>query len=809
MLKNYFKIAWRNVVRHKAHSIINISGLSVGVAACLLIFVILQFERSFNTSYANYKNIYHIITKQVADEGIFYNPGVSVPAIDALRTDFPQYKFAALNTSYGSQITVPDNSGNNGTADKKFTEGFGVFFIEPQFFDIFHSTWLEGDKKFLAEPNMVVLDKRTATKYFGDWKKATGKNLKMDNLLSLRVAGVVDNAPDNSDFPLRVMVSYITLKQNANTYGFRNDWHSLSSNHQIFTELPANVNPDNFTKQLVGFTNKQSDLNQQKQSRIHLLQPLSELHFDTRVGNTVGDHITSRATLNTLTFIAVLIIIMASINFINLSTAQSVGRSKEVGIRKVLGSTRKQLIAQVIGETTLVIMVSVLLAVAIAKIALPYLKNIASVPDEIALFSTGTVLFLIVITIVVILLSGIYPALVVSGFKPVQALKNKITAASIGGIPLRRALVVAQFAIAQLLIIGTIVAVNQMNFVNEADLGFNKNAVLIIPGSADSLSLSKMQAFKQQLLLKPEVKSVSFASDAPSSENNWGQNFYYDHSEKDPQFNAFLKYGDADYFKTFELRFAAGKGYDPSDTIRQLVVNETFIHKLGIKKAGDAIGKAVRMGARGTWAPITGVVEDFKTNSLRDAVKPIVISPLKKFESVAAVKIQTKNLTNTVASIQKLWESTYPEYAYNGYFLDENIAQFYKQENQLALVYKIFAFIAIFISCLGLYGLVSFMAVQRTKEVGVRKVLGASVFNIVLLFSKEFMILIAIAFVLAMPAAWYLMSGWLQNFAYRINLTAGVFVLAIASSLAIACLTVGYKAIKAALVNPVKSLRSE
>jgi putative ABC transport system permease protein len=805
MIKNYFKTAWRNIVRHKAYSIINIAGLSVGIAACLLIFVVLQFERSFNTSFTNYKSIYHIITEQVQEDGINYNPGVSAPAIDALRTDFPQYKFAALNSSYGSQLTVP--RGNAG--DEKFTESRGVFFIEPQFFDIFNSIWLQGDKKVLGEPNMLVLDKQTATKYFGDWKNALGKNVTMDNLLSLKVAGIIEDAPDNSDFPLRIMVSYITLKHHAKYYGFSNDWHSISSNHQIFTQLPANVSADKFTKQLVTFTSKQSDFKKNKEARIHLLQPLSELHFDTRVGNTLGDHLTSKATLNTLTFIAALIIIMASINFINLSTAQSVGRSKEVGIRKVLGSSRKQLVAQVMGETTMIILFSVVLAVAIALIALPYLKNIASVPDDIALFSKGTMLFIIITTVMVTTLSGIYPALVVSGFKPVLALKNKITAATIGGIPLRRGLVVMQFAIAQLLIIGTIVAVNQMDFVNEADLGFNKNAVLILPGPSDSISLSKMDVFKQQLLQNGAVKYVSFTSDAPSSDNNWGSNFYFNNSEKDASFNTYLKYGDADYFKTFGLRFAAGKGFDQSDTTRQVVVNETFIHKLGIRKAEDALGKTVKLGGNNVWAPITGVLKDFKTNSLRDAVKPIVILQAKKLESVAAVKIQMRNLNETVTNIKKLWEDTYPQYAYNGYFLDENIAQFYKQENQMALVYKIFAFIAIFISCLGLYGLVSFMAVQRTKEVGVRKVLGASIFNIVLLFSKEFMALIAISFVIAMPVAWYMMSDWLQHFAYRIPLTAGVFVTAIGSSMLLAWLTVGYKALKAALVNPVKSLRSE
>jgi putative ABC transport system permease protein len=809
MFKNYFKIAWRNIIRHKAYSIINISGLSVGIAACLLIFVVLQFELSYNTFHKNFKNIYHIVTQQNEADGTTYNPGVSIPAVDALRTDFPQYKFAALNSSYGSQITVPGANSTNSTDSKKFTESIGVFFMEPQFFDIFDAEWLEGNKQALAEPNMVVIDQKTAIKYFGDWKSAMGKTLKMDNLLDLKVAGVIANSPENSDIPLRVLVSYITAKQHRNEYGMVSDWHSISSNHQIFTQLPANVSAENFSKQLVNFTSKNTDLNKKKQFRIHLLQPLGDMHFDTRIGNTLGDHMTSRATLNTLTFIAILIIIMASINFINLSTAQSVGRSKEVGIRKVLGSSRKQLIAQVIGETSLIIFGAVILAVAMAKIAFPSLKSIASVPDDIALLSVGSVLFLFVTMVVVILLSGVYPAMVVSGFKPVLALKNKITAASIGGIPLRRALVIAQFAIAQLLIIGTIVAVNQMNFVNEADLGFNKSAVLVIPGSSDSISLSKMQSFKQQLLQNPQVKSVTFASDAPSSENNWGTNFYFDHSEKDPTFNTFLKYGDADYFKTYGLQFAAGKGYDVSDTIRQVVVNETFIHKLGIQKAENAIGKTVRLGGRGTWATITGVVKDFKTNSLRDAVKPIVISPSKKFESQIALKIETKNLTATVATLQKMWENTYPEYAYNGFFLDENIAQFYRQENQLAMVYKIFAFIAIFISCLGLYGLVSYMAVQRTKEVGVRKVLGASVYSIVLLFSKEFMILIAISFVIAMPVSWYMMSNWLQNFAYRIPLTAGVFVLAIASSVIIAWVTVGYKAVRAALVNPVKSLRSE
>lgn len=808
MLKSYFKIAWRNIVRHKAYTAINISGLTIGIAACLLIFVVIQFETSFETFRPNYKAIYHVVTQQTREEGFSYNPGVPIPTTEALRLDFPQTKVAAINTAYGSQITVPDNGATGGAGDKKFTENIGVMFMEPQFFDIFKADWLAGNPSVLAQPNMVVIDKSSAEKYFGDWKSAVGKLLKMDNLINLKVAGVIDNAYPNTDLPLKILVSYITVKRYPDNYYFRSDWHSVSSNYQVFMQLPANESAEKINKQLKTFHYRHAN-EKGKNTQIQFLQPLADMHFDTRFGNTLGDHMTTRASLRTMSFIAILIIIMASINFINLSTAQSVGRSKEVGIRKVLGSSRKQLVVQVMGETAIIVFGAVVLAIVIAKLALPYLKNVANVPDSISLLDAGSILFLCGVAIAVILLAGIYPALVVSGFKPVLALKNKITAASIGGIPLRRALVLGQFAISQFLIIVTMIAIKQMNYVNEADLGFNKEAVLIIPGYTDSISLAKLASYKQKLLQDPDVRTASFVSDAPSSENNWGTNFYFDHSNKENGITTFIKIGDADCFETFGLHFVAGKGYDQSDTARQVVVNETFLTKLNVKPQ-DAIGKTVRLGGNNSpWLPIVGVVKDFKTNSLRDAVKPIVISPSKKFESEVAIKIQTKNLSKTVSTLQKQWESTFPEYAYNGYFLDENIAHFYNQENQMALIYKIFAGIAVFISCLGLYGLVSYMVVQRTKEVGVRKVLGASVSSIVYLFSKEFMILIALSFVIAVPVAWYMMTSWLQNFVYRIHISADVFVLAVVSSLLLAWLTVGYKAIKAALVNPVRSLRSE
>ncbi len=808
MFRNYFKIAWRNIVRHQSYAAINIAGLAVGIAACLLIFVVVQYELSFDTYQPGYKSTYRIVTKKDREGNIRYSAGISVPAADAFRLYFPQATVAGINAIYGSQIVAAAANGNP-AGDKKFVENTGIMFAEPQLFNVFSATWLAGGPSAFKNPNMVVIDKSSAVKYFGDWQSAMGKSLRMDNLLTLKVAGVIQDVPVNTDMPLKVLISYITWKQNAKSYRYSYTWDETSSDCQVYIKFPEKVSQSTINRQMLSFSDKQFDNKKRTaKKRFAIAQPLTELHFDTSFGGTLGDHVTSRATLRTLSLIAVLIIIMASINFINLSTAQSVGRSKEVGIRKVLGSSRGQLIGLVMCETTIIVLFSAGLAIGLAELALPLLKSIASVPDTIGLFNPGILVCLACVIGAVVLLSGVYPALIVAGFKPIQALKNKINSKVAGGISLRRVLVVTQFAISQLLIIGTAIAVKQMDFVNNADLGFNKEAILAVPCPNDSVGLARLNSFKLQVLTLPGVKAASFSSDVPSSAHNNSSNFYFNRSVKDPGFDIFMKVADADYFKTFGLRFIAGKGYEPSDTARQLVVNETFVHKLGFKRADDALGKTITFDSYANM-PIVGVVADFKTNSMREEIKPLVMYPFKQLEQQIAARIEGQKLAKTVASVQKLWEKSYPEYAYTGFFVDDSIAKFYKQENQLELIYKVFTLIAIFISCLGLYGLVSFMAVQRTREVGIRKVLGASVSSIVYLFSKEFIALIAVAFALGAPAAWYLMNGWLQTFAYRISPGVWVFAAAITTSLLIGWATVGYKAVKAALANPVKSLRSE
>ncbi len=803
MFKNYFKIAWRNLLRHKAFSVINIAGLAIGIASCLLLFTVVKYELSYDKFQPDYQQIYHVVTEDKFEDGVTYNPGVPVPALKALRVDFPQITIGSLFASYGSQVTVMNTDAVT-SSDKKFIEPTGFFFADPQFFQVFHYDWLAGTPAVLEVPDHTVLTKKLAEKYFGDWKNAVGKLLKLDNKATVKIAGIINDPPANTDFPLSIITSYKTAKANAETYTYSDNWNTLSSNFQVFMLLPKNISEANINNRLLNFSKKNYVV--RNSVKTSFLQPLSDIHFDKRFPN-FGDHITSKSTLWTLLLIGLFIIVMACINFINLSTAQAVGRSKEIGIRKVLGSHRRQLFGQIIGETALIVIFSILLAVLISTLCLPFIKHIASIQEPLGFFNSETIIFLVGLGAAVTLLAGTYPALILSGFRPVLALKNKITSATVGGISIRRSLVVAQFAISQILIIATIVAITQMSFVKNADLGFNQQAVLLFNANADSTMHSRQEAFKQKLLQMPGVQSVSFNADVPSSDNGWFTNFAFDH-RPDEKFQLGLKFADEDYFKTFGLQFLAGKPYDKSDTIKDVVINETLAKQLGLKNPQDAIGKDIRLGGS-RWNTIVGVVKDFKTSSLREAIKPTLLCERKEYYGVTSIKLNSSNIPKTKASIESAWNQYFPEYAYTTSFMEENIKQFYQQEDQLELLYKIFAGIAIFISCLGLYGLVSFMAIQKTKEIGVRKVLGASVKNIIYLFSKEFIILILIGSVIAIPVAYLLMNHWLQNFTFRIKMSVGIFLIAILISVIIAWIAVGYKSIKAAVANPVKSLRSE
>ena len=803
MFVTYLKTAWRNITRNKSFAAINIFGLATGIAACLILFIVIKYEFSYNKFIPGYESIYHVTTTTNTADGEEYNPGVPSAFVEAARLDMPQMTFGSLSASFGSQVTVLGRNAN-AAGEKKFIEEEGIYFADPQFFEIFKYKWLAGSGAVLKDPDVTVITQEMAEKYFGNWKDAVGQFIKIDNAITLKVAGILENIPANNDFPLAVVTSFVTYKRDPALYGYNNEWNSTSSNNQVFVQLKDN-DTAKATAQFKTLIAKNYDATEARQRNFGL-QPLAEVHYDSRFANW-GNHSISKATLWTLSLIGIFIVIMACINFINLSTAQAINRSKEIGIRKVLGGRRSSLFWQMMSETALIVTLSLVIAAGLAAACLPFISHIASIEEKLNLFTPQVLLFMPALAILVTVLSGIYPSLILSGFKPIVALKNKVTSASIGGISLRRGLVVLQFAISQVLIIGTIVAVSQMSYVNKADLGFKKEAILVLSTFADSTVISQQPALKQDLLALNGIQSVSFNSDVPSSNNNWGTNFAFDH-KPDEKYTLFLKFADPDYFKTFGIEFAAGGAYPLTDTVNEVVLNETLTQKLGFKNPADVIGKEIRTGS-GSWRKVAGVIKDFKTNSLREATKPLLIACRNKVYGNVAIKIKSSNLAATKDAIQKKWDNHLPAYANNSFYMDESINEFYQQENQLSLLYTIFAGIAIFISCLGLYGLISFMAAQRIKEVGVRKVLGASVANILYLFSKEFTILIAVAFVIAAPLAWYLMTDWLSNFSYRINLGIGVFLLAALVSLVIAWVTVGYKSMKAALSNPVVSLRSE
>ncbi len=802
MLKNYFKTALRNLLRNKTYAVVNIVGLAGGIAACLLIFLVLQFELSFDNFHKNKDRIYRLVSVPYKSGTPFNTTGsVPLPVAEGLRVDYPQLEKVAAIFARDGQITIP--SAGNGQPEKKFNEERNFYYAEPSFFDIFNFQWLSGNPKTaLSAPNTAVLTQAMAEKYFGDWKTAIGKSFKFRNQDVFMVTGVLKNIPPNTDFPLGIVVSYKSLNHVDLT-----DWVGTYGRGYSFAVLPPGLSVERFNLYMHDFVKKHKPADAVDQGIV--LQPLADMHFNSLFGNFSGRTF-SKELITSLGLIALFLVVIACVNFVNLATAQAVHRSREVGIRKVLGSSRRQLVQQFLGETALITVSAVLLAVVLANIALPLLNNLLRLTLSFNIKNNpAIILFLLTVTLCVTLLSGFYPALVLSGFNPINTLKNKITSKMVGGISLRRGLVVLQFGIAQVMIIGVLVVVSQVNYFRHASMGFDKEAIVNVPIPGDSVSETKMDAVRNQLLQLPGIKKVSFSSAPPSDGDYWSSPFTFNHAVKKTEFQAYFKWADADYLKTYNIQLLAGKPYVASDTLKGFLVNEMLVKKLGIRNLQDIIGKEISFWGGDKRAPVVGVVKDFNGTSLRDPITPVVLGCWKDSYGVIGIKIQPETAKQTLASIEKIWNAAYPQYVYEYQFLDDKINNFYQEENQLSQLYKIFAGIAIFISCLGLYGLVSFMAVQKTKEVGVRKVLGASVAHIMYLFSKEFTILIGLAFIIAAPLAYYFMHRWLEGFAFRIQIGAGVLLLAVVGSVFIAWLTVGYQAFKAAMANPVKSLRTE
>jgi len=807
MLKNYFKTAWRSLLRNKSYAAINIAGLAIGIAACLLIFLIVRFETSFDTFHPKKDLIYRVITMSNDPDGLHRESGTPLPLSEGLRADFPEVKeIAAILRNDGSHYSVQNTDGSK----KKFKED-DAYYCEPQFYSIFNFAWLAGDKKTaLAAPNTVVLSRGEANKFFGDWHNAMGKIVRYENKTNLKVTGIVEDSPANTDFPIKLLISFATDRQpGSDNYGNLKDWVSTFGDNSCFIVLPNNISASHFNADLKAMAKRRKPA-PYNVTQYFALQPLADMHYDTEVGIFTG-HPFSKKLLDVISLIGLFLLVIACVNFINLATAQAVNRSKEVGIRKVMGSNRMQLGVQFITETFIITIFSVILAIGIAEAALPFLNQLLDIKLSSGFLAEPVLwLFLTGAIILVTLFSGLYPAMVISGFNPITALKNRVMSRRVTGVSLRQVLVVFQFCIAQVLVIGTLVVVYQMNYFHNKSLGFNKDAIITVPFPGDSISRTKLNTLRDELLQQPGVKDISYSFASPSDNNGWGSDFKFNGAPQQVKFGAALKWADANYFKLYGLKFVAGGPYKSNDTVTGWVVNETMLAKLGVTNPETAIGKYIKL-----WddphknRQIVGVIKDFNVRSLKDAIPPVLMGSWRDVYQKINIKIEPKNVSQTLAGIEKTWNNTFPDGMYEYQFLDKKIADFYKSEDQLSQLYKIFAGIAIFISCLGLYGLISFMVAQRIKEVGIRKTLGASVGNIVYLFSREFTLLIIVAFAISAPVGWYFMHKWLQEFTYRIQIGPGVFILAIFISVIIAWAAVGYKAVKAALANPVMSLKSE
>ena len=817
MLRSYLNIALRTLIRNRSFTVLNVLGLSVGVAAALLLFMAVRYELSFDNFHPDGDRIYRVVRKQVyANGNEDFTRGNPLPVVAALKVDIPQFEaIVPVFATLSPQITVLGSKPDTRNATNKFIEQHEGFLAGPEFFRLFSFRWLVGQPAVLAQPNVVVLTERYAKKYFGDASRAVGQFLRINNKFIMRVGGVLANPPRNTSFPLNIVISYETKRRDfTGSFGMTSfsDWYSSSSNDQLFVRLPAHFTVAQADALLSTFSRKHYDGLREK--RMHFLSPLADVHHDERFGGITAEVLpVPRQRLWNMVLVGVVILLMACINFVNIALAMVTKRAKEVGIRKVLGSQKRQLIGQFLLETGLTVSAAVGLGVGLAYAALPLMSQLFSLPADPSLyFRPGILPGLLGLLVVLTALAGLYPALILSSFSPLAVFRNRVALGwmrdiTLRGPSLRQGLIVVQFTVALVLIISMIINFRQMNFLSRMNLGFQKEGVFYF--AMDTEYGQRNATLRDELLRIPGVSGITFSSDLPSSDSKWQSTFAFTDLSKDEDFTVSIKMADGDYCKTFGIPLVAGGSYATNDTVLKFVVNETLLKKLNIRNPASVIGRKLRIGSEPP-AEIVGVVRDFHTNSAREGgIQPLLIMPEKKFFLAGSVMLRSQNLTQTVGQIKTTYAKVFPEVAFLSKFYSETLAKYYEAEQQMGLLYRVFAGLAIFIACLGLFGLAAFTAEQRTKEIGVRKVLGASVASIVTLLSKDFLKLVLIAIVIASPIAWYAMNKWLQDFAYKIDIEWWVFALAGTLAVGIALLTVSFQSVKAALMNPVKSLRSE
>ena len=807
MIKNYFKIAFRNLMKYKFISFINLFGLTVGLACCLLITSYILNELSFDRYNKNAKNIYRIErTFLNAETGALSLQlgAVAPPFAPLLENDFKNIKHATRLLPISS---IPVKYGENIFNEK------GLFFAEQNVFDVFDFKVTEGNPaNALAEPFSVMLDQKTAKKYFGN-TDPLNKVIRLGNQYDCKVTGLFKDLPENSHWHPEILLSFNTLKDSA-VYGaenLRTNW----GNNAFYTYLlvPDHFNAKTFEAQLPAFQNRHIPADGKFKASdysVLTLRKLTDIHLYAHTDEEIeinGD--IKRVYI--FAAIALFILLIACINYMNLSSARSVLRAKEIGVRKTAGAGKGELITQFLSESVFIAWMAAVLAFTLTVVALPALNQLSGQNLSVNnLLHWNVLIVILLVPFIVGILSGIYPALYLSSFEPVKVLKGIIIKGG-GNISFRKALVVFQFSISIVLIIATVIVFQQLNYIKNKSLGFDKDHVVTVRYNS-GLDHS-YQSFKDELLSNSNIREVALSSRIPSGRLLDSQGSQLNRGDSLAPSKADIKYvvADEDFIPTYGIKIVAGRNFskDYGMDTSSFLINATAVKALELKSNEAAVGKQFQYGDRkGT---IVGVFNDFNFESLHQRIIPLVLyEPSVTDGNVGNISIKTSgNVPAALAQIEKTWKKYLPEIPYEYKFLDARYAKLYEAENKESSILIIFSCIAIFIACLGLFGLSAFTITQRVKEIGIRKVLGASTGSIVELISKDFLVLVVIAAIIAFPVAWYAMNHWLHNFAYRINIAWWVFVAAGIIAFLIAFATISFQAVKAAISNPVKSLRSE
>jgi putative ABC transport system permease protein len=800
MIKNYIKIAFRNLVKQKVYSFITVFGLAVGITCCLLILLYVKQELSYDTFHSNADKIYRVGHKTIRPQSTSLSAATPTPLAPALKEEYPEIEHIT-RVYFDSQVLFEYEN-------KRIYEE-NVIYADPDFFNVFPFQLLNGNPSHLLDtPESMVITASTAQKYFAN-EDPIGRVFRVNNQYNFMVTGVIEDVPVNSHFHFDFVISF--LAKNEQNFGlWLNAWTGYTTLY-TYAVLPKNIDVEEYTSRIEDIITRHAGKRPDIERKI-FLQPLKSIYLHSHLEDEIeaNNFVSNLVILSTIAF---LILVIACINYMNLATAQSSRRAKEVGMRKALGAQRFQLVKQFVSESILLTLLAMFISLATVELLLP---TFSSLVGKSIVFNYGkNILFLsgfFLLTLFVGILSSIYPAVFLSRHQPINALKGSKEAvkASLGQLFFKRSLVIIQFVVSILLIVCTLIINQQLRYMKNAHLGFDKEYMLIIPIQSES-GRKQYESIKNELIRYPGVIGATACLRAPISGNILVTYGRPESASKEQAFLIYHNFVDMDYLSNFEIEMVAGRKFYreySTDLKEAFIVNEATVRKMGLASAEEAVGKRFQtgLGLKGT---IIGVMKDHHISSFHDEIEPMVLSNDPEYFWTMAVKIKSYDISGTIQSIKKTFSKFVPEYPFTYTFLDEDINTLYRGEKQTGRIIRTFSIIAILIACLGLFGLAAFAAQRRTKEIGIRKVLGATAPSLVLMLSSEFTKWVLVANIVAWPVAYYAMNRWLQDFAYRINIGFLPFVLAAILAFAIALLTVSYQAIKAALANPVDSLRYE